>query len=201
MTIFFIWEILLTFGVYYLLKTTIQKGLAYREKEDVKGVAFLLKSRNPLIKLFRWSLLWVILLPAGVYFLLIPNEIFIYGMLAGVLLWSFLLLPPKNQHLPFAKELPFVLALFGFTPWIMSVLFLLNLAIPITTFSKTYPVNELKIYSNPSETYWIKPEDELYKTTKVLLKIPQKELSVNHIEVTYQYGICGLIRIKAIRYE
>ncbi len=201
MTIFFIWEVLLTFGVYYLVKKNVKKGLAYQEPQVWQGISFLLKSRNPLIKLFRWSLIWIVLMPVGIYFLLIPNEVFIYGMLIGVVLWTFLLLPPKNQALPFAKELPFVLALFGFTPWVMSVLFLLNLAIPVTTFSKSYPVDSLKIYSNPSSTYWIKPEEELYKTTKVLLKIPQKELSVKTIEITYQYGICGLIRIKNIRYE
>ncbi len=201
MTIFFIWEVLLTFGVYYLVKKTAKKGLAYQEPQVWQGISFLLKSRNPLIKLFRWSLIWIVLMPVGIYFLLIPNEVFIYGMLIGVVLWTFLLLPPKNQALPFAKELPFVLALFGFTPWVVSVLFLLNLTIPVTTFSKSYPVDSLKIYSNPSSTYWIKPEEELYKTTKVLLKIPQKELSVKTIEITYQYGICGLIRIKNIRYE
>ncbi len=131
MTIFFIWEVLLIFGGYYLVKKVIQKGLAYQEFEPAKGIWFLLKSRNPVVQLFRWSLMWIILLPAGVYFLLIPNEIFIYGLLIGVLLWSFLLLPPKNKALLFAKELPFVLALFGFTPWVMSVLFLLNLAVPV----------------------------------------------------------------------
>lgn len=189
------------FGFYTLLKKQIKRGLTYTDDIDAKGISFLLKSKNPIIRLFRFSLIWVVLLPVGVYYLLIPNEIFIYGMLTGVVVWSFLLLPPKEQKLPFAKELPFVLALFGYAPFVLSLLFLLNLSVPVTTFSKTYPVSEFKTYSNPSSNYWIKPEDELYKTTKVLLKIPQKELSVNKITVVYQYGICGLVKVKEVYYE
>jgi hypothetical protein len=201
MTVFFIWEAILIFVLYSILKKQIKQGLQYTETFPEKGIKFLIKSKNPILRIFRFSLLWIVLLPFGIYFLLIPNEIFIYGILTGVVICSFLLLPSKEQNLPFAKELPFVLSLFGFAPFILSVLFLINIAVPVSTFSKTYPVSEFKTYSNPSANYWIKPEDELYKTTKVLLKIRQTELSVNEITVTYQYGICGLVKIKEITFR
>ena len=56
MTIFFIWETLLIFGLYAILKKHIKKGLVFEDDVNEKGIRFLLKSKNPIIKFFRYSL-------------------------------------------------------------------------------------------------------------------------------------------------